>query len=112
MPRPMTPSFLPAKENAGDVAAYVSGDGPPVVLIHGVGLRAQAWDAAAPHLQAAYCLHAVDMPGHGQSPLNGAKTLDDYVARIAAYLASLDSVVRVVGPREELFGGQGAGGHG
>ena len=93
----MTPTLVPAEEDTGNVAAYVVGDGPPVVLIHGVGLRAQAWDQVARHLQSAYRLHAVDMPGHGQSPLAGAETLEDFVTRIAAYLVSLEGVVHVVG---------------
>lgn len=93
----MTPTLFPAEEDTGNVAAYVAGDGPPVVLIHGVGLRAQAWDDVVLHLQRAYRLHAVDLPGHGQSPLAGSETLEDFVARIAAYVSALKGEIRVVG---------------
>jgi pimeloyl-ACP methyl ester carboxylesterase len=51
-----------------------TGTGPPLVLLHGVGHRRQAWDAVlellAPHRE----LIVPDLPGHGESPplvLNG-----------------------------------------
>ena len=44
------------------------GEGPPLVLIHGLGHRRQAWypvvDRLAPHRE----VILVDLPGHGQSP--------------------------------------------
>jgi pimeloyl-ACP methyl ester carboxylesterase len=44
------------------------GTGPPLVLLHGVGHRRQAWDAVtellAPHRE----LIIPDLPGHGESP--------------------------------------------
>jgi len=44
------------------------GSGPPLVLLHGVGHRRQAWaaitDLVAPHRE----LFLVDLPGHGESP--------------------------------------------
>jgi pimeloyl-ACP methyl ester carboxylesterase len=44
------------------------GSGPPLVLLHGVGHRRQAWaavtDLLAPHRE----LFLVDLPGHGESP--------------------------------------------
>jgi pimeloyl-ACP methyl ester carboxylesterase len=44
------------------------GSGPPLVLLHGVGHRRQAWapvaDLLAPHRE----LFLIDLPGHGESP--------------------------------------------
>src|SRR5258706_3623393 len=44
------------------------GSGEPLVLLHGIGHRRQAWGAVldwlAPHRQ----LILVDLPGHGDSP--------------------------------------------
>jgi pimeloyl-ACP methyl ester carboxylesterase len=44
------------------------GSGPPLVLLHGIGHRRQAWNAItallAPHRE----LILVDLPGHGESP--------------------------------------------
>ncbi len=44
------------------------GEGPPLLLVHGLGHRRQAWypvvDLLAPHRE----VILVDLPGHGQSP--------------------------------------------
>ena len=51
----------PASEVAGNIAAQIRGKGPALVLVHGVGLCAQAWEAAGDHLamsdnEASLCL--------------------------------------------------------
>ncbi|HEY4463177.1 MAG TPA: alpha/beta fold hydrolase [Streptosporangiaceae bacterium] len=44
------------------------GSGPPLVLLHGIGHRRQAWNAVAGRLAAHRELILVDLPGHGESP--------------------------------------------
>ena len=44
------------------------GSGPPLVLLHGVGHRRQAWNAVVPRLRDQRELIMVDLPGHGESP--------------------------------------------
>ncbi len=44
------------------------GSGPPLVLLHGVGHRRQAWDAVAGLLEPHRDLIIPDLPGHGESP--------------------------------------------
>ncbi len=44
------------------------GSGPPLVLLHGVGHRRQAWDAVLDLLTPKRDVVAVDLPGHGESP--------------------------------------------
>ena len=44
------------------------GSGPPLVLLHGVGHRRQAWNAVIPLLRNRRELIMVDLPGHGESP--------------------------------------------
>ena len=44
------------------------GAGPPLVLLHGIGHRRQAWDAVLDRLAAYRDLIIVDLPGHGESP--------------------------------------------
>lgn len=48
---------------------YVArGDGPPVVLLHGVAASLYDWDMLAPELTAqGYRTLALDLPGHGES---------------------------------------------
>jgi pimeloyl-ACP methyl ester carboxylesterase len=44
------------------------GTGAPLVLLHGIGHRRQAWNAVLPLLAPQRELIPVDLPGHGKSP--------------------------------------------
>ena len=71
----------------GSVAAISGGDGPLVVLIHGVGLRAEAWAAQFGELAKTHRVVAVDMPGHGDSAvLKATPDLEDFADAIATVL--------------------------
>jgi pimeloyl-ACP methyl ester carboxylesterase len=68
------------------------GSGPPLVLLHGVGHRRQAWDAVTGLLTPHRELIIPDLPGHGESPpLN---TGDRPVAEVllAAIISLLDQL--------------------
>ncbi|MEL7167086.1 MAG: alpha/beta hydrolase [Pseudomonadota bacterium] len=83
------------RSDFGTLRASVAGAGPTVVMIHGVGLRAEAWNAQADALSSRFRVIAVDMPGHGDSPLvRGAAQLSDYTDDI---LAALEAPALVVG---------------
>jgi pimeloyl-ACP methyl ester carboxylesterase len=45
-----------------------AGSGPPLVLLHGVGHRRQAWNAVLGRLTPHRDVILVDLPGHGESP--------------------------------------------
>ncbi len=45
-----------------------TGTGPPLVLLHGVGHRRQAWDSVLDLLAPHRDLIVPDLPGHGESP--------------------------------------------
>ena len=68
-----------------------AGAGEPLLLIHGVGLRAEAWGPQIADLSHQAHVIAVDMPGHGQSTLlpEGAR-LPDYVAWAARVITALN----------------------
>ncbi|WP_370945684.1 alpha/beta fold hydrolase [Amycolatopsis sp. cg5] len=51
-----------------DVVYTRAGQGEPLVLIHGVGHRRQAWDPVIPLLAKHRDVIAVDLPGFGDSP--------------------------------------------
>lgn len=80
-------------DRRGDPAriAYTrAGQGAPVVLIHGVGLRGAIWGPQVEALRADYDVIAVDMPGHGGSSLPPADaTLSHYADAILALLDAL-----------------------
>lgn len=68
------------------------GSGPPLVLLHGVGHRRQAWNAVLDRLAPHREVIAVDLPGHGQSPplqLNGRPALDQLLAEVIALFGEL-----------------------
>jgi pimeloyl-ACP methyl ester carboxylesterase len=53
----------------------VTGSGPPLLLLHGIGMSSAAWTRVTPHLGGFEC-HAVDLPGFGASaPLDGPATM-------------------------------------
>jgi len=64
-----------------------SGDGPPLVLVHGLGARRSSWDPVLTGLAAAREVVTVDLPGHGETPpLSGTLTLDRLVEALHAFL--------------------------
>lgn len=93
----MTWTIQPRSEGPGGLHYWSEGKGPALVLIHGVGLRAEAWAAMMPLLAAHFTVFAVDMPGHGASPLSSTRTLSDYTERFATFIGALDDSVAVAG---------------
>jgi pimeloyl-ACP methyl ester carboxylesterase len=59
---------LHVHEHALDIAYQVAGDGPPLLLIHGLGASSTAWHFQLDRLAAAHRVYAIDLPGHGASP--------------------------------------------
>jgi pimeloyl-ACP methyl ester carboxylesterase len=54
-----------------------TGDGPPIVLMHGIGLDRAVWDPVVPLLARENEVFAVDLPGFGASePLPGTPTVE------------------------------------
>ena len=45
------------------------GDGPPLILVHGLGGTIENWRALAPPLAARHRVLVPDLPGHGRSEL-------------------------------------------
>ncbi|GGA21932.1 alpha/beta fold hydrolase [Neptunicoccus cionae] len=82
------------RSKIGALAAITAGEGPLVVLIHGVGLRAEAWGAQIDALAKSHRVVAVDMPGHGKSArLAGTPTLAAYTDRIAEVIDGPATVI-------------------
>jgi pimeloyl-ACP methyl ester carboxylesterase len=80
------------------------GDGPALVLLHGITSSARAWWRAAPALsELGYHVYALDLPGHGQSD----ETDDHRIVNIAALVAA---AMRELGLREAVALGHSWGG--
>ncbi|WP_426127565.1 alpha/beta fold hydrolase [Pararhizobium sp. PWRC1-1] len=72
-------------------AAYLEqGSGKPLVLIHGVGMRLEAWAPQMSVLSRSHRVIAVDMPGHGESrALSEGSRLDAFVDWLGFFLDDL-----------------------
>jgi pimeloyl-ACP methyl ester carboxylesterase len=63
---------------------FVGGEGPPLMLVHGLGGAAVNWIEVVRALAGRFRLLVPDLPGHGgSSPLADATTLDPYAGRLA-----------------------------
>ncbi len=68
------------------------GAGPPLVLLHGLGHRRQAWDAVTGLLSPYREVVLVDLPGHGESPplrLDGQPVVEALLGEVTGLLDEL-----------------------
>ena len=86
------------------VTYRTAGDGPPVVLIHGITGDSRQWDQVTPLLAERYTVIAPDLLGHGQS----AKPRGDY--SLGAYAASVRDLLIALGHRRATIVGHSLGG--
>lgn len=86
----MISKTLPLSNNR--IAHYFEqGQGEPLVLIHGVGMQAEAWYPQIAFFSNSYKVISVDMPGHGQSSkLADDAELEDFVDWTIELIQQLD----------------------
>lgn len=76
-----------------DCEYSICGEGPPLILIHGIGAARDAWRFVVPRLESTFTCITYDLRGHGESPLpsmaDGGFGLDDLVADLEALRARL-----------------------
>lgn len=83
---------LAPRERIGPIAWREAGKGPPVLLLHGIGLNADFWEPQIAVLRQRRWVVAADLPGHGKSdPLPEGAGLDDFVAALAQFVKALGS---------------------
>ena len=75
----------------GRLSVYVVGEGPPLLLVHGLGGSGRYWAGLAPHLAASRTLIAPDLAGFGRSD----KPALDYSR--AFHLDNLDGLLAGLG---------------
>ena len=88
-----------------ELHATTTGSGPPVVLLHGMGDDSSVWDQTVANLAGDFACTAVDLPGHGRSPVPD----DPDAYRRKAVLEALDAVLEQTGPA--LVVGHSLGGY-
>jgi pimeloyl-ACP methyl ester carboxylesterase len=83
----------PAGADPVELSYRVAGDGPPVVLVHGIGIDAAdvSWRDVVGPLATDHRVLAPDLPGHGESEAPRTDYTTDYFRRVlAAYLDAVD----------------------
>lgn len=88
-----------------ELHATTTGSGPPVVLLHGMGDDSSVWDQTVADLAGDFACTAVDLPGHGRSPVPD----DPDAYRRETVLEALDAVLEQTGPA--LVVGHSLGGY-
>jgi len=81
------------------------GSGPPLLLIHTIRTQLEYFRSLAPLLARSHTVYAIDLPGHGRSPIDPDASFDEPYFRQAVirFIEELDlSAVTVVG---ESIGG-------
>jgi len=81
------------------------GDGPPVLLLHGLAGHAGEWDQLAEGLAGRHRIVAMDQRGHGASERRPGD------ATRAAYVADAIAVIDQLALEGVVLGGQSLGGH-
>jgi pimeloyl-ACP methyl ester carboxylesterase len=72
---------------------FVGGEGPPLILVHGLGGAASNWTELAPLLMRSRRLLVPDLPGHGGSTaLPGVSGIEPFADRVAA-VAELENML-------------------
>ncbi|WP_019932967.1 alpha/beta fold hydrolase [Nocardia sp. BMG111209] len=92
-----------AHTSAGELAYEVTGDGPPVVLLHANAHDHHDFDPIVPALARAHRVSAVDWPGHGVTAANPAITAVALADALAEFVAGL-------GPEPVVLIGSSVGG--
>jgi pimeloyl-ACP methyl ester carboxylesterase len=100
----MNRSLRPALQ---DMALHFErlGQGPPLLMVHGLGGSIRSWDLIAPSLSQSRQLVLIDLPGHGRSPtICGRQTIAAFADEISKLiedqgLRGIDLVGSSVGAR-------------
>ncbi len=90
---PLRPHKLPENTIWDGTSFAVSGsnDGPPVVLVHGMGLNLAMWQGQLASLEQRFKVLRYDLLGHGDSVARaGPYRMDDFVRQLTALLDHLD----------------------
>lgn len=77
--------------NGKEIWVEVSGQGDPVVMVHGLGGTCTFFDAITGSLTSSNQVVAFDLEGHGRSPLVGALSISSWVQDLGAVLDHVEA---------------------
>jgi pimeloyl-ACP methyl ester carboxylesterase len=79
------------RSDDADIAYWIAGDGPPVVLLHPFPASHEFWMPVADALSSRYRLILPDLRGHGESEIGvGAATMDKLAADVMRVMDDAD----------------------
>lgn len=84
-----------------EIAYYTSGDGPPLVLVHGAPADHTRWAPLLPYLEPHVTVHAMDRRGRGASGDGHAYAVDRECEDVAAVV---DAVADASGSAVDVYG--------
>jgi pimeloyl-ACP methyl ester carboxylesterase len=93
------------RTSVGEVAYEVSGEGPPVVLVHGTPTRSYLWRDVIPALGEHRSVYVYDLPGYGDSEKREGQEVS-----IAAQARVLGELIEAWGLEEPAIAGHDIGG--
>ncbi|HYE01160.1 MAG TPA: alpha/beta fold hydrolase [Alphaproteobacteria bacterium] len=71
-----------------ELAATVLGEGPPLIILHGLLGSARNWAGVAQRLAERHAVHALDLRNHGASPWAETMAYNEMAADVLAYAAA------------------------
>ncbi len=98
------PDVAFARIHGHEVAYLAAGEGPVVVLVHGIAGSSGTWARVLPSLAEHHTVIAPDLLGHGQS----AKPRGDY--SLGAYASGIRDLLTLLGHERATFVGHSLGG--
>ncbi|HEV8545774.1 MAG TPA: alpha/beta hydrolase [Candidatus Limnocylindrales bacterium] len=84
-----SPSRLIASPDGNPIAVFSSGEGPPLVLVHGATADHTTWRSAGPVLAEMFTIHAIDRRGRGASGDGRTYSIEREYEDLAAVAATL-----------------------
>lgn len=80
-----------SSEDSGNDSDNNHDKAPPIVFIHGVGLRAESWYQQVTAFEDRYRCYVIDMPGHGESDLltNPTLVLEDFAEALKTFITNV-----------------------
>ena len=90
-----------ASRDDTEIAYWTSGDGPPIVLVHGTPADHTRWRPLLPYLERQVTVHAIDRRGRGASGDAPNYCLQREYEDVAAVV---DAVAAASGERVDLYG--------
>jgi pimeloyl-ACP methyl ester carboxylesterase len=84
-----------------EIGSFTSGEGPPLVLVHGALGDHTRWSAMLPYLEPHFAVHAMDRRGRGAS---GDHTDYDFGREVDDVAAVVDAVAEAAGAEVDVLG--------